>query len=119
VKRVQPAGLDRAAALLADSIQASAQALQRLVDCRDLVLGGIVDRLQSLVILQLDGAIAPVADEWLATPLEIGCHALVTLEQGAPAGLQALLHLADIMLWNGHALHLPWRLDAGKMARRW
>jgi hypothetical protein len=82
MKRAEPPGLDRGSAFPADPVQTAAKPLQRLFDRSELVQSGIVDRLQGLVVLQLDRPIAPVAGQRFATALQVEFHSLMALDQG-------------------------------------
>jgi hypothetical protein len=83
--------------------------LQHLVDRGKFVLSGGVDCLQGLVVLKLYRPIAPVADQRLATSLQVSLHPLVALEQGATPRQKGVLDLGKIQLWSRHALSpIPW-----------
>jgi hypothetical protein len=64
-------GRDFLAAALTDAVQTERQSFQRLLDSLDLVTGGFSDALQGLVVLDLDGAIARVGQQWLTAMREI------------------------------------------------
>src|SRR5688500_12176292 len=66
-----------ASASLAHAIQPPVDSLESLVNGRQLIPRRIVDRLQGLVILQLNGPIARIADQRLIAPLQIAYDALV------------------------------------------
>jgi hypothetical protein len=108
--------LNLAAALFADSILAPFQTQQRLFDGSEFILGSVVDGLQRLVVLELNRPITPVPDQSLTTPLQVGLHSAMAVDEGALAGQKGLLDVNQILLWNRHALDLPYRCGAGKMA---
>ena len=95
---LETAGLDRCATLLAGSVESPIEALQSLVDGGQLVPGGIVDRLQDLVVLQLGGTVAPVPDQRIVVALEVAGYAAVTLFQGIAPRAEQLLDLAGVRL---------------------
>lgn len=93
-------------ASLADPIQSLIESLESLVNGCQFVLGRILNRLQRLVILQLNGAVAGVADQWFILSLQIPYDPSVTLfEKGAP-GRQELLDPIRIASCYGHLLVL-------------
>lgn len=83
---------------LADAIQPLVDSLENLVDGRQLVLGRIVNRLQGLVILQLNCTIARIADQRLIAPLQIAYDALVALFQSSASSPQEFFDPARIAL---------------------
>ena len=103
VQGLETTGLDFAAAFLADPVLPPLEPLQCFFDRSEFVLGGIVDRLQGLVVLQLDCPIAPVSDQGLTASLQVGFDAAMTLDQGPLAGQKGLLDVGQIALWNRHA----------------
>lgn len=95
---LEAARLDFDPTFLAGSIKSAIQALQSLVDGSQFVLCGIVNRLQDLVVLQLGGAVAPVADQRIVVALEVAGYAAVTLFQGIAPRAEQLLDLAEVRL---------------------
>ena len=91
--------LDVCSTFLAGSIEALIEAMQSLLDDGELILGGIVDHLQGLVVLQLNGTIAPIADQKIIAAPEVPRDAGVTPFQGAASGDQQMLDLAEVLSW--------------------
>jgi hypothetical protein len=81
---------------LAGSIKSPIEALQSLVEGGQLVPGGIGDRLQDLVVLQLSGAVAPIADQRIVAALKVAGHAAVAIFQRLASDGEQLLDLAEV-----------------------
>lgn len=91
-----------ASASLADPIQALLEPLESLVNGCQFVPGRILDHLQRLVVLQLNGAVAGIADQGFILPLQIAYDARVTLLELGASSRQELLDPAGIALCYGH-----------------
>jgi hypothetical protein len=100
MQRAQAHRLDVCPTCLADSIEPLVESLQSLVDRRQLILGGSLDHLQRLVVLQLNGTITPIAYQWIIAALEVSGHPAVAVFQSIAPGSEQLLDLADILLWG-------------------
>ena len=95
---IEATTLDVCTTFLAGSVESVVEALQSLVDGGQLVLSGIVNRLQGLVVLQLDRPVAPIADQRIVATLEVPRYAGMALFQSVASRGEQLLDLADVVL---------------------
>jgi hypothetical protein len=107
VQRLQPARLYGLPALLARAVQSLVEALKCLIHRSQLILGCIVYDLQRLIVLDLNGAIAPVADQGVVASLQIELHASMALSKSIATGNEDLLDCREIRVWNRHERSSP------------
>jgi hypothetical protein len=102
VQRLQPARFYGLPTLLASAIESLVEALKCLIDRSQLILGRVVYYLERLIVLDLDGAIAPVADQGVVASLQIKLCAPMAFAQSIAAGKEHLLDSGIILVWNRH-----------------
>lgn len=95
---LQTARFDGCSTFLARSVQALVEAPQSFVDGSQLLQGRIVDHVQGLVVLQLDSAVAPIADQRIVATLKVPGYAGVALCQSVTSGSELLFDQADVLL---------------------
>jgi hypothetical protein len=102
----QAARFNFTSAALAGPIESAIESLKGFLDRRQFVPGRIVDRLQRLVILQLNGAVAGIPDQRFILTLQVADDPLVSLLEKAASSRQELLDPAGMILCYRHLLFL-------------
>jgi hypothetical protein len=87
---VQACRSDRAIAPSASSVQPAIHALQRSVDFGDLGQRRVTNRVQGLVVFQLNRLVFGIALEWLVLSRYVPRHTVMTLGQRAASSHQNL-----------------------------
>lgn len=101
----KPPRLDGLATGLADPVLAGRQARERLIDGRHFGLRRIPDRLQCLIVLQLDCLIAGIGNQRLVAPGQIVVHAVPPQGELRPPRHQAGADRIEIQWCSTHRIN--------------